>query len=138
MEQFNTTTIQEEKTMNKIENCDELINYLKVSKEDYISDNQKIGNEIAIEYMNDKIVDYEFVVLVENHYDNASHSGNWSNCYSELQDMLDGHPNDIWTDLAETFSQRVIGKSDTCLDAIAFGFLDGIMDIWSEIKDKVE
>lgn len=130
--------IAKEIRMIKAANSEDLITYLKQSKEDFIMNNREIGKGISLEYINDKILDYESFMLIEKLHNDAVNFDRFSSCYDDLKEVLDEHQDAIWVQLEESFNDQVTGKSPACYNAIARGFVEGVMEIWSEIKDEVE
>lgn len=138
MSQCTIVANQDDSIIIKINDHEELINSLKQSKFEYVKDNKVVGKEIGLEYMNDNMLDYESLMLIDELYVEVCDTQDYSNCYKRLKDLLEEHPSDIWFDLVGTFNQRVIGKSRACFDAIAEGFLDVVMEVWAEIREEVD
>ena len=123
--------------MEKVENAEEIIAYLKQSREELIMMYREIGEKIALRYINDKILDYESFLLIETLYNETLYPKDYSDCYDELRSVMDAYQDGLWNDLEESFDEHVRDKSDVSLNAIARGFVDGVMEFWLEIKDQV-
>ena len=138
MTQCGIVTISEETNITNSKNYKDLITYLGQSKLEYEMNNYGIRKEMALEYANDKILDYESFHLIETVYDQSVNYQVFSNCYDDLKVVLDEHQDALWAELAKGFDQRVTGRSKVCFNAMAKGFVEGVMEIWSEIKDQVQ
>ena len=125
--------------MKKVVFSNNLIDYLKDSRGQYIMENRAIGEKIAQEYLNEEeILDYELFLLIEEHYHRTNRPVYFSDYYDLLKDILVEQKKYLWADLENIFDKRVKGKTQVGLDAIALGFVEGIMKIWPDLKHVLE
>ena len=115
-----------------------LIDSLKESKEYFIMSNRDRGREIALDYINEEILDYESFLLIETLCNEVLLPSNYSDCHDQLMSVLANHQYNVQTDLQEDIDEEARGKSMVCFNAIARGFVEGVMKFWAENKEKLD